>query len=74
MSETVRFSVGIPSEPRSPIYRIIILADGGAVHNVMRLDADDDEQAKERAKMIVDGHAVELWDGLRFIDHFAPVA
>ena len=74
MSEVVKLASDILSEPRPPIYRVVVLAGCGTVHNVLRLTAADDEQAKERAKMMVDGHAVELWDGLRFIDHFAPVA
>ncbi|MCJ2080180.1 hypothetical protein [Methylobacterium sp. J-090] len=73
MFEAVKMYSDILSEPRSPIYHIILLADCGKVHNVLRLNADDDEQAIERAKMMVDGHAVELWDGLRLIEHFAPV-
>ena len=37
------------------------------------ISVQDDDEAVERAKAMVDGHAVELWDGLRFIEHFPPV-
>ncbi|MHC2020472.1 hypothetical protein [Methylobacterium sp. CM6247] len=61
------------TEPRAPAYRAIIIAKSGTVVNALRLQAEDDEQACEHAKAMVDGHAVELWDGLRFIEHFPPV-
>ncbi|MHC2002855.1 hypothetical protein ACYQR9_20755 [Methylobacterium sp. CM6241] len=38
-----------------------------------RLAAEDDDRAIEAVKAMVDGHAVELWDGLRFIEHFPSV-
>jgi hypothetical protein len=74
MSESVKVYSEILSEPRLPIYRLISLAESGAVCNIVRLSADDDAQAREQAKMMVERCAVELWDGLRFIDHYAPVA
>jgi hypothetical protein len=61
------------SEPRPPAYRAIIIAKSGTVVNALRLQAEDDEKACERAKALVNGHAVELWDGLRFIEHFPPI-
>lgn len=45
----------------------------GAVASVLRIIVDDDAHAMEAAKAMVDGHAVELWDGLRFIEHFPAV-
>jgi hypothetical protein len=44
-------------------------------HIVMRIDlaCADDEAAKERAKHLVDGHPVELWDGTRKIAEFRPL-
>ncbi len=74
MSETAQSRAGILSETPPPTYRVILLAGCGTVHGVMPLAADDDEQARHRARRLVDGHAVELWDGLRFIDHFPPLA
>jgi len=74
MSKTVQIYSGIPYGPELPIYHVAIRARSGAVHNVLHLPADDDEQAREQARTMVDSHAVELWDGLRFVDRFAPVA
>lgn len=62
----------ILSEVRRPIYRAIIVAKGGTVINAVRLQAHDDEQALQSAKSLMNGHAVELWDGARFVGHFPP--
>ena len=37
------------------------------------LFAPDDEEAKHKAKSMVDGHGIDLWGGLRFIEHFPPI-
>jgi hypothetical protein len=67
MSET-------PEEPGSePAYRALLLSPEGSVIDMQTLIAADDEEAVQLAKAIVDGHAVDLWDGLRFIEHFDPV-
>lgn len=57
----------------APVYRVILLAKDGAVVSAARISVDDDESAIEAAQAMVDGHAVELWDGLRFIEHFPAV-
>ena len=61
------------SAPRPPAYRVILLAKTGSVIGMVPISVQDDDEAVERAKAMVDGHAVELWDGLRFIEHFPPV-
>jgi hypothetical protein len=38
-----------------------------------RIEGDEDDEAVERARRLVDGHAVKLCDGVRFIKHFPPV-
>ncbi|MHC2019716.1 hypothetical protein [Methylobacterium sp. CM6247] len=73
MADTSQTDTDVPNEPKPPAYRVILIAKSGTVVNAMRLQADDDAEACERAKAMVDGHAVELWDGLRFIEHFPPV-
>ena len=73
MSEEVPLRTDSLSEPRPPAYRAIIIAKSGTVINAWRILADTDEQATNQAKALVDGHAVELWDGLRFIEHFPPI-
>ena len=58
--------------PEPPAYRAMILDQVGNVLSNASLPARDDEVAKAQARTLVDGHAVELWDGLRFIEHFDP--
>ncbi|MCJ2046815.1 hypothetical protein MKK58_20070 [Methylobacterium sp. J-078] len=60
-------------EPPPTAYRVILLRKDGAVIGAVPLSARDDDFAIAQAKSLVDGHAVELWDGLRFIEHFDPV-
>ncbi|MDE5453609.1 hypothetical protein GWE18_12170 [Bradyrhizobium sp. CSA112] len=47
----------------------MIRRDGHIIHRV-DIECDDDEAAKERAKLLVNGHDVELWDGARKIAEF----
>ncbi|RZN10370.1 hypothetical protein CWO91_13480 [Bradyrhizobium genosp. SA-3] len=49
----------------------MIGADG---HIELRIDLDvrDEAAARERAKQLVDGHAVELWEGATKIETFEP--
>ena len=54
-------------------YRAYVIGpDGHIVHRV-DLMVEDDEAAKERAKLLVDGRAVELWDRGRKIADFRPL-
>ena len=55
-------------------FRADIIGHDG--HIVCRVDlfCAGDDQAKDRAKLLIDGHPVELWDGDRLIVHFKPVA
>jgi hypothetical protein len=39
------------------------------MHRV-EIRCDDDEAAKERALLLVDGHTVELWQGTRMVATF----
>jgi hypothetical protein len=51
-------------------YRAYLIGrDGHIVHRVDILCVDD-EAAKERAQLLVDGHTVELWQGTRRIATF----
>ncbi|GJD93630.1 hypothetical protein [Methylobacterium iners] len=52
------------------MYRANLIDEQGAVVSAVRILAGDDVEAREKAKALVDGHAVDLWAGLRFIDHF----
>ena len=52
-------------------YRAYLIGrDGHIVHRVDILCVDD-EAAKERAQLLVDGHTVELWQGTRRIATFS---
>ena len=51
-------------------YRAILLSPSGRIASLVNLVADDDKDALRLAEAMVDGHAVELWDGVRFIEHF----
>jgi len=38
----------------------------------VELFCESDDEAKERARQLVDGHAIELWDEGRRIETFEP--
>ena len=60
-------------EPVAPMpeYRAYIIGvDGQFIRSVVLL-CHDDEDAKEYAKQLVDGHDVELWQGQRRVERFA---
>lgn len=59
------------SQPR-PAYRVLVLSKEGTVLDVKRITVDSDDEAIQHARRLVDGHALELWDGLRFIEQFPP--
>ncbi|MHC2019956.1 hypothetical protein [Methylobacterium sp. CM6247] len=73
MADTSQVRSDAITETKPPVYRAIVIAPSGTVVNAMRLVAGSDEEARALAKAMVDGDAVELWDGLRFIEHFPPV-
>ena len=51
-------------------YRAYILGPDGHIQNRVDIVCEDDEAAKERAKQLVDGHDVELWQSARHIATF----
>jgi hypothetical protein len=51
-------------------YRAYLIGrDGHILHRVEML-CDDDEAAKERVLLLVDGHTIELWQGMRMVATF----
>jgi hypothetical protein len=50
-----------------PAYRVYPVGESGHYIGRLEIDCPDDETALGRAKEIADGHAVELWEGKRFI-------
>lgn len=58
-------------DPEFPsAYRAMTLTGDGRVMANLSLIASSDLEAIAAAKVLADAHAVELWDGLRFIDRF----
>jgi microcystin degradation protein MlrC len=53
-------------------YYAYFTGDEGQVTNRVIIIAANDQEAKERAKQLVDGQAVELWQERRKIATFAP--
>ncbi len=50
-----------------PDYRVYTLGEDGHIVRRTETYCLDDEAALERAKNLAEGHAVELWEGDRFI-------
>jgi hypothetical protein len=53
-------------------YYAYFTGDDGHITNRVTIIAANDDEAKERAKQLVDGHAVELWQEGRKIATFEP--
>lgn len=53
-------------------YRAFVIGPDGHVIGRTDLHCTSEQEAKERAKQLVDGHAVELWEGPRMIERFEP--
>jgi hypothetical protein len=53
-----------------PEYRVYIIGSDGHFYNSVPLECADDTAAKKRAKKLVDGHDVELWQRDRKIATF----
>ena len=54
-------------------YRAILIDGDGHTVSMYRIMAAGDDEAVSQAKALVDGHAVDLWDGVRFIEHFPAI-
>jgi hypothetical protein len=56
-------------------YRAYIMGWDGHILSMVELHCANDEAAKERARQLVDGHDVELWQlGRKISDFKAPQA
>ena len=53
-----------------PEYRAYLISSNGRIQQRIELVCEDETTAKERAKQLVDGHDVELWQGTRKIAIF----
>ena len=53
-------------------YRAYIIGPDGHIQRRIDLFCADDDAAKVRAKAMVDGHAIELWQEARKVAQFDP--
>ncbi len=60
-----------PNEAEAREYRAITLAHDGRVREVRLLWAGSDAEAIAQAETLVRDCALDLWDGLRFVEHVA---
>ena len=63
----------IEVEGTHPYDRAILIDAGGREVSAYRIMASGDDEAVEQAKALVGGYSIDLWDGLRFIEHFPAV-
>ncbi|MGU3420524.1 hypothetical protein [Methylobacterium sp. D54C] len=57
---------------RSRAYSAFRLDRAGRVRAAEILSAEDDTQARRRARAMVGRHAIELWERTRFLGRFEP--
>ena len=53
-------------------YYAYFTGDDGHITNRVTIFAANDEEAKERAKQLADGHTIELWQEGRKVAQFDP--
>jgi hypothetical protein len=54
-------------------YRAYIIGKDGQIELRIDLKVPDEATARQTARQLVDGHAVELWEGATKIDRFEPI-
>ncbi|WP_338821645.1 hypothetical protein [Bradyrhizobium septentrionale] len=55
-----------------PAYQAYVLGEDGHIKKRIDLTYPDDDTAKERARALVDGRTIELWESHRRIAIFKP--
>jgi hypothetical protein len=55
-----------------PDYYVYTLGNDGHIVDRQSIICESDEEAKERAKQLVNGHPVELWQEARKVARFMP--
>jgi len=53
-----------------PEYRVYVIGSDGHFRSSLELECADDDEAMGQAKMLVDGHDVELWQRARKVAKF----
>jgi hypothetical protein len=74
MSEPIDDGNILSDGKRPSRYRAFILDADETVLRIEYLPAQDDDTALDLARKLLDGRPIELWDGLRFIEHLDPGA
>ena len=59
---------------RNRAYRAFRLDSAGRVFSAEIVPADDDTQARRRARAMVMDDAIELWERTRFLGRYEPAA
>jgi hypothetical protein len=54
-------------------FRAYLIGEDEYIALRVDIEASDETAARERAKQLVDGHAVELWEGATKIARFEPI-
>lgn len=54
-------------------YRVNFINPDGTILRTEILDANKDEDAIQAARRLMNGQALDLWDGLRFIESFPRI-
>jgi hypothetical protein len=57
-----------------PEFRAYVIDGEGHITLRIDLEVQDEAEARERAKLLVDGNAVELWKGATKLDRFEPIS
>ena len=65
------FLAGFAEEMRMPEYLACLMNEDGSVERSLQLLCPDDDTAKEYARQLADGHAIELWKGAAQIERFS---
>ena len=53
-------------------YRVYVVGRNGHIMNRVDLHCENDDDAKARARQLVEQHTIELWDGGRRVAIFEP--
>ncbi len=57
----------------APRYRINFLNPDGTIFRTEVLEVPNDDDAIQAARRLMNGRALDLWDGLRFIEFFPRI-
>ena len=73
MNDEARPSQDTLSAQLPPRYRINFLNPDGTIFQTKMLEASNDDEAVQAARRLMDGRALDLWDGLRFNEFFPRI-